>query len=388
MFSFRRTAILALGCALLMNACSGGKPGMEGAAPVAAASPGVSSAAPDSGKVLNLYIWSDYLAPNALSDFERQTGIKVHVSYFDTNETLETRLLAGHSGFDVVVPTASYFERQIKAGVYLTLDKSKLPNLKNMDAQLTSRVALHDPDNAHGAIYTWGTNGIGYNEKMIKALLPDAPVDSWRMVFDPAVASKIAKCGISVLDSPAEMVRVVLSYLGRDPNSQKAEDLAASEAALSKIRPYIRNINSSEYIEALANGDICLAVGYNGDVLQARDRARDANKGIEIQYVVPKEGSILWFDMLAVPKDAPDPESAYAFLDYMMIPQVAADVSDFRRYATANAAAQPLVQAAVRDDPGIYPPKELRQKLAVQLADSPDQTRAITRVWQKFKTGQ
>jgi putrescine transport system substrate-binding protein len=251
-----------------------------------------------------------------------------------------------------------------------------------------SRVALHDPDNAHGVIYTWGTNGLGYNEKMIKALVPDAPLDSWRMVFDPAVASKIAKCGISVLDSPAEMLRVVLSYLGRDPNSQNPDDLAAGEAALTKIRPYIRNINSSEYIEALANGDICLAVGYNGDVLQARDRARDANKGIEIKYIVPKEGSILWFDMLAVPKDAPDAESAYAFLNYMMIPQVAADVSDFRRYATANAAAQPLVQAAVRDDPGIYPPKELRQKLAVQLADSPDQTRAITRVWQKFKTGQ
>ena len=388
MFSFRRTAILALGCALLVSACGGGKSGTEGSATVAASSAPESSAAPDSGKVLNLYIWSDYLAPNALSDFEKQTGIKVHVSYFDTNETLETRLLAGHSGFDVVVPTASYFERQIKAGVYLTLDKSKLPNLKNMDAQLMSRVALHDPDNAHGVIYTWGTNGIGYNEKMIKALMPDAPFDSWRMVFDPAVASKIAKCGISVLDSPAEMLRVVLSYLGRDPNSQKPEDLAAGEAALTKIRPYIRNINSSEYIEALANGDICLAVGYNGDVLQARDRARDANKGIEIKYVVPKEGSILWFDMLAVPKDAPDVESAYAFLDYMMIPQVAADVSDFRRYATANAAAQPLVQPAVRDDPGIYPPKELRQKLAVQLADSPDQTRAITRVWQKFKTGQ
>jgi putrescine transport system substrate-binding protein len=375
-------AILALGCALMMSACSGGKSGTDGAAPVAAPE------SPGSGKVLNLYIWSDYLAPNALSDFEKQTGIKVHVSYFDTNETLETRLLAGHSGFDIVVPTASYFERQIKAGVYLALDKSKLANLKNMDAQLMSRVALHDPDNAHGVIYTWGTNGIGYNEKMIKALLPDAPLDSWRMVFDPAVAGTIAKCGISVLDSPAEMLRVVLSFLGRDPNSQKPEDLAAGEAALTKIRPYVRNINSSEYIEALANGDICLAVGYNGDVLQARDRAREANKGIEIKYIVPKEGSILWFDMLAVPKDAPDVESAYAFLDYMMIPQVAADVSDFRRYATANAAAQPLVQPAVRDDPGIYPPKELRQKLAVQLADSPDQTRAITRVWQKFKTGQ
>jgi putrescine transport system substrate-binding protein len=388
MLSFRRTAILALGCALLMSGCSGGKSGTGGNAQVAASAATESSGAPGSGKVLNLYIWSDYLAPNALPDFEKQTGIKVHVSYFDTNETLETRLLAGHSGFDVVVPTASYFERQIKAGVYLTLDQSKLPNIKNMDAQLMSRVALHDADNAHGVIYTWGTNGIGYNEKMIKALLPDAPVDSWRMVFDPAVASKIAKCGISVLDSPAEMVRVVLSYLGRDPNSQKAEDLAAGEATLTKIRPYIRNINSSEYIEALANGDICLAVGYNGDVLQARDRARDANKGIDIQYVVPKEGSILWFDMLAVPKDAPDVESAYAFLNYMMISQVSADVSDFRRYATGNAAALPLVQPAVRDDPGIYPPKELRQKLAVQLADSADQTRAITRVWQKFKTGQ
>jgi putrescine transport system substrate-binding protein len=379
---------MALGCAFLMSACGGGKSGTEGTATVGTASAPESSGAPGSGKVLNLYIWSDYLAPNALPDFEKQTGIKVHVSYFDTNETLETRLLAGHSGFDVVVPTASYFERQIKAGVYLTLDKSKLPNLKNMDAQLMSRVALHDPDNAHGVIYTWGTNGVGYNEKMIKALVPDAPLDSWRMVFDPAVASKIAKCGISVLDSPAEMLRVVLSYLGRDPNSQNPEDLAAGEATLTKIRPYIRNINSSEYIEALANGDICLAVGYSGDVLQARDRARDANKGIEIQYVVPKEGSILWFDMLAVPKDAPDVESAYAFLNYMMIPQVAADVSDFRRYATANDAAQPMVQPAVRDDPGIYPPKELRQKLAVQLADSPDQTRAITRVWQKFKTGQ
>jgi putrescine transport system substrate-binding protein len=388
LLSVRRTAILALGCAFLLGACGGGKSGnggADGAGGAGAAKPGATA---DSGKVLNLYIWSDYLAPNALSDFEKQTGIKVHVAYFDTNETLETRLLAGSSGFDIVVPTASYFERQIRAGVYLTLDKSKLPNLKNMDPQLMSRVALHDPDNAHGVIYTWGTNGIGYNEKMVKALMPDAPLDSWRLVFDPAVASKLAKCGISVLDSPAEMVRGVLSYLGRDPNSQKPEDLAAADAALTKIRPYVRNITSSEYIEALANGDICLAVGYNGDVLQARDRARDANKGIEVKFMVPKEGSILWFDMLAIPKDAPDPDSAYAFINYMMSPQVSADVSDFRRYATANVPALPLVQAAVRDDPGIYPAQELRQKLAVQLADSPEQTRAITRVWQKFKTGQ
>jgi len=389
MFSCRRTAILVMGCAFLLSACGGGKPAAD-VSNTAGESPSAGSGAPGTGtgKVLNLFIWSDYLAPNTLSDFEKQTGIKVHAAYFDSNETLETRLLAGNSGFDVVVPTASYFERQIKAGVYSTLDKSKLPNLKNLDAQLMAKVALHDPGNAHGVIYMWGTNGIGYNEKMIRALMPDAPLDSWRLVFDPAVASKLAKCGISVLDSPAEMMRAVLNYLGRDPNSQKPEDLTIAETTLDKIRPYVRNINSSEYIESLANGDLCVAVGYNGDVMQARDRAREANKGIDIKYMVPKEGSILWFDMLAIPKDAPDPQSAYAFVNYMMTPQVIADVSNFKRFANANAAAQPLVLPSVRDDPGIYPPPELRDKLAVQLADTADQTRAITRVWQKFKTGQ
>jgi putrescine transport system substrate-binding protein len=370
-----RSAISALALLLTLSAC-GGKPGDTGAN---------SAAQP---KVLNLYIWSDYLAPNTLSDFEQQTGIKVHVAYYDTNETLETKLLAGSSGYDIVVPTASYFERLIKAGAFLTLDKSKLPNLKNMDPQLMARVTQHDPDNAHGVIYLWGTNGIGYNEKMVKALMPDAPLDSWRLVLDPAVASKVAKCGISVLDSPAEMIRAVYSYLGKDPNSQSPDDLAAADAVLTRIRPYIRNIHSSEYIEALANGDLCIAVAYNGDVMQARDRAREANKGIEIKYSVPKEGSILWFDMLAIPKDAPDPDSAYAFLNYMMTPKVIADVSNFKRYADANTAAQALVLSEVKNDPGIYPPPEQRQALAVQLSDSPDQTRAVTRVWQKFKTGQ
>jgi putrescine transport system substrate-binding protein len=376
MFSARRTAILALVCLWTLSACGGKSPG------------GSPSSSGGGAKVLNLYIWSDYLAANTLADFEKQTGIKVHAAYFDTNETLETKLLAGSSGFDIVVPTASYFERQIKAGAFLVLDKSKLPNLKNLDPQLMAKVALHDPDNAHGVIYMWGTNGIGYNEKMVKALMPDAPLDSWRLVFDPEVAAKVAKCGISLLDSPAEMLRAVYSYLGKNPNSQNADDLAQAQAVLLKIRPFIRNFSSSEYIEALANGDLCISVGYNGDVMQARDRAREANKGIDIKYAVPKEGSILWFDMLAIPKDAPDPESAYAFMNYMMTPQVIADVSNFKRYANANAASQAFVQPAVRDDPGIYPPLEQRQSLAVQLADSPEQTRVITRVWQKFKTGQ
>jgi putrescine transport system substrate-binding protein len=373
--------VLALGV-FLLSACGGGKPAADQGAG------GGTSAATGAGQTLNLFIWSDYLAPNTLSDFQQQTGITVHAAYYDSNETLETKLLAGSSGYDVVVPTASYFERQIKAGVYLTLDKSKLPNLKNMDPQLMARVAMHDPDNAHGIIYMWGTNGIGYNEKMVRALMPDAPLDSWRLVFDPAVASRIAKCGISVLDSPAEMMRAVLNYLGKDPNSQKPEDVQSAETTLLKIRPYIRNINSSEYIEALANGDLCVAVGYNGDVLQARDRARDANKGIDIKFVVPKEGSILWFDMLAIPKDAPHPEAAYAYLNYIMEPKVIADISNFKRYANANLASQPYVLESVKDDPAIYPPPQLREKLAVQLADSPEQTRVITRMWEKFKTGQ
>ena len=378
MLSVRRTAILALGCvaALILNACGGGKSGGGGAA--------------DSGssKVLNLYIWSDYLAPNTLSDFEKQSGIKIHVAYYDTNETLETKLLAGSSGYDIVVPTASYFERLIKAGAFTALDKSRLPNLKNMDPELMQKVKQNDPDNGHGVIYLWGTNGIGYNEKMVKALMPDAPLDSWRMVFDPAVASKLSKCGISVLDSPAEMLRAVYSYMGKDPNSQSADDLVQAEAIMTKIRPYITSINSSGYIEALANGDICVAVAYNGDVMQSRDRAKEANKGIEIKYALPKEGSIIWFDMLAIPKEAPNLESAYAFMNYMMTPQVIADVSNFKRYADANAAAQPLVLPAVKDDAAIYPTPAQREHLTLQSADSAEQTRAITRIWQKFKTGQ
>ena len=379
MRSVVRSALFVAVCLIALGAC-----GRHEAAGVKADR----NAVPMSGQVLNLYIWSDYLAAGTLAQFEKATGIKVHVAYYDTNETLETKLLAGSSGFDIVIPTASYFERQIKAGVYTTLDKSKLPNLKNMDPELMSRVALHDPGNAHGIIYLWGTNGIGYNEKMVKALLPDAPLDSWKLVFDPSYASKLAKCGISILDSPAEMMRAVYNYIGKDPNSQRADDLAQAEAVLLKIRPFIRNIHSSEYIEALANGDLCLSVGYNGDIMQARDRANDANKGTTIQYFVPKEGTILWFDMLAMPADAPNPDSAYAFMNYMMKPDVMAAVSNFKRYANANAAALPLVDKSVTDDPGIYPPPEQRKRLSVQLADSIDQTRAITRVWQKFKTGQ
>ncbi len=313
----------------------------------------------------------------------------MHVAYFDTNETLETKLLAGSSGYDIVVPTASYFERQIKAGVYLTLDKSKLPNLKNMDPQLMAKVAQHDPDNAHGIIYMWGTNGIGYNEKMVKALMPDAPLDSWRLVFDPAVASKVAKCGISVLDSPAEMMRAVYSYLGKDPNSQKPEDLAAggSHAARrsgpTSATSIPRNTSRRWPTAICASRWATTAMCCRRATARARP-TRASRSSTSCPRRARSCGSTCWrFRRMRPIPTAPTP-----IMNYIMTPQVIADISNFKRYANANAAAQPLVLAAVKDDPGIYPPPELRQKLAVQLADSADQTRAITRVWQKFKTGQ
>jgi putrescine transport system substrate-binding protein len=373
MWSVLRSAILLLSCGLLSVGCGGPKP---------------ASAQPSQAANLNLYIWSGDLASDTLPNFEKRTGIRVHVTYYDTNETLETKLLAGSSGYDVVSPSAPFFERQISAGVYMALDKSRLPNIRNMDPELMSRVAANDPGNDHGVIYVWGTDGIGYNEKMVKALLPDAPVDSWRLIFDPTVASKVAKCGISVLDAPAEMIRIALTYLGRDPNAQIADDLAAAASALVKIRPYIRNINSSEYVEALANGDICVAVAYNGDVMQSRDRAKEAGRGVVIKYSIPKEGTLLWFDMLAIPKNAPHPASAYAFMNYMMEPEVTAAISNYMRYANANAAASPLVDASIAGDPGIYPTAEQRQHLFVQLGDSQERARAITRIWQEFKTAQ
>jgi putrescine transport system substrate-binding protein len=372
----RRLALpgCAAALALLISACGGHKSG--------------GAAAVSNAKVLNLFIWADYMAPDTIDKFEQQTGIKVNVAFYDSNEDLETKLLAGSSGYDIVVPSASFFERQIKAGIYLPLDKAKLPNLSNMDPALMARTAANDPGNAHGVIYMWGTIGIGYNEKMIHALLPDAPLDSWRLVFDPAVAAKVSKCGINFLDSPAEMMRIVYSYLGKDPNSDKPEDLAAAEKVLAAVRPYIRNISTADYIEALANGDLCIAVGYNGDLLQSRDRAHDANKGIDIGYVTPREGTILWFDNLAIPKDAPHPGNAHTFINYIMTPQVAADITNFKRFANGNLASLPLLLPDVKADPGIYPTEQIMARLKVQTADSAGQARLVTRVWQKFKTGQ
>ena len=339
-------------------------------------------------RVVNLYTWADYLGPNTLADFERETGIKVRVAYFDTNETLESRMLTGSSGYDVVVPTAPYLQRQIAGGAYRALDKPLLPNLVNLDPALMARAALNDPGNAHSVIYTWGTYGIGYNVARVTAALPGVPLDSWRLIFDPSYAQRLARCGISTIDAPPGVERLVLRYLGKDPNAPTAADLAQVESVLTAIRPYIRTIDSANIIDSLANGDICIALGYNGDVVQARNRARDSNNGNKIAYIVPKEGSLIWFDTLAIPKDAPHPANAHALINYLMNPRAIADISNHIGYANANRAAMPLLAPSIADDPAIFPPAAEQARLFVQTMDDPEQLRLITRIWQRFKTAQ
>jgi len=339
--------------------------------------------------VLNLFWWSDFLAPDTIPNFEKQTGIKVSISYYDSEEILETRMLTGNSGFDVVVPAAPYFfQRQTRSGAYLALDKNKLPNLANLDPAIMARVASVDPDNAHGIVYMWGTVGIGYNREKVAGALPTVPLTSWRVVFDPATASKLAKCGIQILDSPAEVVLLVLRYLGKDANSRSPQDLADVERVLVAIRPYIRNVDSTGYIQAIANGDICVAVGYNGDFVQARRRATEAKNGVQIAYALPEEGSVVYFNMLAVPRDAPHADNAHRFLNYLMKPEVIAEITNFVGYANANLGATPLLDPSIANDTASYPTPAQRDRLFVQTESTPEQARAITRLWQKFKTGQ
>jgi putrescine transport system substrate-binding protein len=377
----RTIPAIVLCAAALLGGC-GKRDGESAAAPEATAGPAVVGS-----KVVNVYNWSDYIDPQVIKDFEAETGIAVRYDVFDSNEVLETKLLTGNSGYDVVVPSAYFLERQIKAGVFRKLDKGKLGNLAHLDPELTAIAARHDPDNAHGVVYMWGTTGIGYNAEKVLGIMPDAPVDSWNLVFDPAIAAKFKDCGISVLEDPTDMVATVLLWLGKDPNSQSEADLKLAEEKLLAIRPYIRTIHSSQYIEDLANGEICIAVGYSGDVLQAKDRAAEAGKPIDIRYSIPKEGALMWFDTLAIPADAPNPDNAMAFIDYLLRPEVAAKNSEFVNYANANAGATALLPAELREDPGIYPPADVKARLQPNLTKSPDFTRLLNRSWTRFTTG-
>ena len=348
----------------------------------------MSGAAMAEEKVLHVYNWSDYIAPNTLEDFQKETGIKVVYDVYDSNEVLEAKLLAGKSGYDVVVPSNSFLAKQIKAGVYQKLDKSKLSNWQNLDTSLLKALEPSDPGNQYSIPYLWGTIGYAYNPEKVKAVLGDnAPVDSWDLVFKPENIQKLKQCGVSFLDSPTEILPAALHYLGYKPDSQKPDELKKAEELFLSIRPYVTYFHSSKYISDLANGNLCVAVGYSGDLQQSKSRAIEAKNGINLTYVIPKEGAGSFFDMVAIPADAKNVEAAHVFLNYLMKPEVIAQISDAVSYPSGNKASVPLVSEAIRNDPGIYPSEEVMKKLYT-FPDLPAKTqRAMTRSWTKIKSG-
>ena len=338
-------------------------------------------------RVLNVYNWSDYAGPGVIEEFEKEYGIKVHYDVFDSNEVLETKMLAGATGYDIAVPSSSFLERQIKAGVYQQLNKSLLTNLGNVDADMAARFALNDPGNLYSVNYLWGTTGIGYNVRQVRAVLGDVPVNSFHLLFDPATVARFRDCGVTVLDAPEDVISTVLVFLGLDPNSERREDLAAAEKLLAGIRPYVRYIHSSRYIDDLANGEICLALGWSGDVGQARARAHEAGAQVEVGFSIPIEGTIMFFDMLAIPYDAKHPKNAHLFINYMLRPDIAARNAGTMHSATSNAAAYALIDPAQFADPNFYPPRALRDRLHANRGHSQSYTRNVNRLWTRFKSG-
>ncbi|RWP20287.1 polyamine ABC transporter substrate-binding protein [Mesorhizobium sp.] len=339
-------------------------------------------------RVVNVYNWSDYIDSSIIEDFTKETGIKVTYDTFDSNELLETKLLAGGSGYDVVVPTANFLARQIQAGVFQKLDKSKLPNISNMWDVVSERTTKYDPGNEYSINYMWGTVGLGYNVKKVQEALGTDKIDSWDVFFNPEKLAKLKDCGVYVLDSPSDILPNAFKYLGIDPETTSPDDFAKAEEVMLKIRPYIRKFHSSEYINALANGDICLAVGWSGDVFQARDRATEANQGVEIGYSVPQEGAEMWFDQMAIPADAQHVAEAHEFLNYMMKPEVIAKASNFVFYANGNKASQQFIDKEILEDPAIYPDEATLAKLfTIAPYDSKTQ-RVVTRTWTRIVTGQ
>ena len=343
---------------------------------------------PEQERVVNFYNWSDYIDPAVLDGFTANTGIKVRYDTFDSNDTLEAKLLAGKSGYDVVVPSGYFLARQIAAGIFRKLDKSKLPNLVNTWPEIAERLASYDPGNQYAVNYMWGTTGIGYNVNVIRGVLgADAALDSWDDVFDPAKISRFKDCGIHFLDSSDDIVPAALHYLRLDPNSTAPADLQRAADLLVSIRPSIRKFHSSEYLNALASGEICLAVGFSGDIIQARRRAAQAKAGVVIAYAIPKEGAQLWFDNLAIPSDAPDVAEAHALIDYLLRPEVAAANSNFVAYANGNLPSQKYIDKSILEDRNIYPDASTMSKLYTIMAHDQKTQRLINRLWTRIKTG-
>jgi putrescine transport system substrate-binding protein len=340
-------------------------------------------------KVVNVYNWSDYITPEALKEFTATTGIKVVYDVYDNNEVVEAKLLAGSTGYDLVFPTARPFaQRQIAGGIYKPLDKSKLPNLKNIDPILLKSLQDVDPGNQYLVPYMWGTTGIGINEAKVRAALgPNAPLDSWSLLFDPTNAKKLAGCGISIMDDEIESLGAALIYQGKAPNTGDAASLTAVANMYAAIRPSVRYFSSSKYIDDLANGDLCIAMGYSGDVIQARNRAKEAKNGVNVRYIIPKEGAIRWVDLAAIPKDAPHTDNALALLNFLLQGKNIAGVSNKIGYANANSASLPFLVAEVRNDPGTYPPAAVLAKLQDNTTAKANEHRVRVRAWTRIKSG-
>jgi putrescine transport system substrate-binding protein len=339
-------------------------------------------------RTVNVYNWTDYIGPGVVEAFEKETGIHVNYDFFDSQELLETKLVTGKTGYDVVVVAGNVLERLTGLGIFLPLDRSLLPNWKNLDPDLMAKLARHDPGNRFAVGYEWGTTGIGYNATRLRELAPDAPTDSWRLIFDPTVVSRLAPCGVSIIEAPSEVIATVLAYLGRDPNSAAPADLQAAEKVLMAIRPSIRKIDSDSQITEFASGDVCLMLTWGTNATIARTRAHEDGRAADLRYVIPREGTISWFDTLAIPADAPHPAEAHLFIDYLMRAEVAAANANYIQQPTMNRAALPLISKVLRDDPSIFPPPEVVTRLTPQMTRSLEQTRAETRIWTRFKTGQ
>ena len=338
-------------------------------------------------RTVNVYNWSDYIDPKVLEDFTKETGIKVVYDTYDNNEIVETKLLAGRSGYDIVVPSGPFLQRLIGAGVFRKLDKSKLPNLQHMWPEVMQRLQVFDPGNQHAVNYMWGTTGIGLNVKRVQERLGQASLNTWDIVMRPELIGKLKDCGVHMLDAPEDVFPGVLNYLGLNPDSKRNEDLNRAGDALFRIRGNIQKYHSSEYINALANGDICMAVGYSGDVLQAKRRAEEAKNGVEISYVIPREGALMWFDSFAIPADAANVNEAHEFINFMMRPEVAAANTNFVAYASGNLAARKLVNREILENSGVYPDEATFKRLFTNTAYDDRSQRTLTRLWTRVKTG-
>ena len=338
-------------------------------------------------RVVNVYNWSDYIDPRVLEDFTKETGIKVTYDTYDNNEIVETKLLAGKSGYDVVVPSGPFLQRLIKAGAFQKLDKAKLPNLTHMWPEVMQRLQVFDPGNQFAVNYMWGTTGIGVNVRKVRERLGTQPLNTWDIVLKPEFATRLKDCGVQVLDAPEDVFPNVLNYLGLNPDSKKPEDLQRAGDTMFRVRGAVQKFHSSEYVKGLANGDVCMAVGYSGDVIQAKKRAEEAKNGVEVQYIIPREGALMWFDSFAIPAGAKNAAEAHEFINYMMRPEVAAANTNFVAYASGNLAAKQFVKPELLNDPSVYPDEATFKRLFTNTAYDERSQRTVTRAWTRVKTG-